>query len=338
MDESVTQGDGKEEIIDKICMLLLNKGLDVTEIKNQLYILLREYSIQKASTELTVYEGDVNEKILQRYIMSKTIQGCTKRTIKCYTYSIQHFIEFIGKPVTEITEDDVRYFLAKKRTVDKVSKTYAADLWRYLSAFYAWMTKEDIVNKNIMLKVESIRTEKKKKKAFKEEEIEKIKDGCTNERDRCLIEVMLSTWCRVSELSDMKISDINEDGTMYIMGKGEKERIVYLNAKAKYQIEKYLSTRNDNEEWLFVSLQKRKDRKLHQSGIEIVTRELGKKVGVEDCHPHRFRRTGATFALRAGMPIENVSRILGHNSIETTQIYLDIDDKQVKASHEKYSR
>lgn len=338
MDENITQEDGKGEVIDKICMLLLNKGLDIAEVKNKLYILFREYSVQKASTELTIYEGDVNEKILQRYIMSKTIQGCTKRTIKFYKGSVMEFINFIGKPVTEVTADDIRYFLAKKRTVDKVSKTYAGNLWRNLSAFYGWLTKEEIINKNPMLKVESIKNEKKKKKAFKEDDIEKLRDGCKNERDKCLIEVMLSTWCRVTEISNMKISDINQDGTMYVIGKGEKERIVYLNARAKFHIEKYLATRTDNEEWLFVSLRKREDRQLHQSGIEIITRELGREVGVEDCHPHRFRRTGATFALRAGMPIENVSRILGHESLETTQIYLDIDDKQVKASHEKYSR
>ena len=338
MDEEVTQEDGKEEIIDKICMMLLNKGLDIEELKNQLYILFREYSIQKASTELIVYEGDVNEKILRRYIMSKTIQGCTERTITFYKNVVMEFMEFIGKPVTEVTADDIRYFLAKKRAADNVSKTYAGNLWRNLSAFYGWMAKEEIINKNPMLKVESIKKEKIKKKAFQEEDIEKLRDGCKNERDKCLIEVMLSTWCRVSEISNMKISDINRDGTMYVIGKGEKERLVYLNARAKYHIEKYLETRTDNEEWLFVSLQKKKDMQLHKSGIEIITRTLGRAVGVEDCHPHRFRRTGATFALRAGMPIENVSRILGHESLETTQIYLDIDDKQVKASHEKYSR
>lgn len=325
----------KEELINKLTVMLKQKGIE--DPKNDLYIIMNDYNIQKISTEVVVYQEDVNEQLLKRYIMSKTIQGCTKRTITAYRNELMMFARFVNKPFTEVEADDVKYYLATRRVRDKVSKTTAGNSWRCLSAFYAWMTKEEIIEKNIMLRVESIKKEKKKKKAFTEEDIEKIRDGCQNDRDRCLIEVMLSTWCRVTELSQMKISDIKQDGSMVVFGKGEKERTVYLNAKAKYQIQKYLESRTDNNEWLFVSLDKPFER-LHASGIEIVTRQIGKKVNVSNCHPHRFRRTGATFALRNGMKVEDVSRILGHESIATTQIYLDIDDKAVQINHEKYSR
>lgn len=325
----------KEELIDSLSIMMRQKGIE--DAKNELYIILNGYDIQRASTDIVIYQGDINEQILKRYVMSKTIQGCTKRTIIAYKNEIMMFARFTSKPFTEITSDDVKYYLATRRVRDKVSKTTAGNSWRCLSAFYAWMTKEEIIDKNIMLRVESIKKEKKKKKAFTEEDIEKIRDGCKNDRDRCLIEVMLSTWCRVTELSQMKISDIKQDGSMVVFGKGEKERTVYLNAKAKYQIQKYLESRTDDREWLFVSLNKPFER-LYASGIEIVTREIGKRVGVSNCHPHRFRRTGATFALRNGMKVEDVSRILGHESIATTQIYLDIDDKEVQINHEKYSR
>lgn len=325
----------KEELINALAIMMARKGVE--EPKNDLYIILNGYDVQRSSTDLVVYQGDINEQILKRYIMSKTIQGCTKRTIMAYKNEIMMFARFTNKPFTEITSEDVKYYLATRRVRDKVSKTTAGNSWRCLSAFYAWLTKEEIIDKNIMLRVESIKREKKKKKAFTEEDIEKIRDGCKNDRDRCLIEVMLSTWCRVTELSQMKISDIKQDGSMVVFGKGEKERTVYLNAKAKYQIQKYLESRKDDKEWLFVSLDKPFER-LHTSGIEIVTREIGKRVKVNNCHPHRFRRTGATFALRNGMKVEDVSRILGHESIATTQIYLDIDDKEVQINHEKYSR
>lgn len=327
--------NAKEELINSIVLLAHSKGME--DIRYDLYLIMNDYEVQKATTELTVYQGDVNEQLLKRYIMSKTIQGCTPRTIQYYKAELMRFVNFMNKPFTEVTSDDVKYYLATKRVRDKVSKATLAGAWRSLSAFYAWMTKEEIISKNIMLKVESIKKEKKKKKAFTEEDIEKIRDGCKNDRDRCLIEVMLSTWCRVTELSNMKISDIKEDGSVSVFGKGEKERTVYLNAKAKYQVEKYLDSRTDEEDWLFVTLDKPHNQ-LRPSGMEIVTRNIGKRVKVSNCHPHRFRRTGATFALRAGMNIEDVSRILGHESLETTQIYLDIDDKAVQLHHEKYSR
>lgn len=331
------QTNERETLVTDICMYLTTKGIDITDIKQELYIVVNNYEVQKTTTEIVPYEGDVNEKLIKRFIASKTVQGCTKRTLEFYSHELILFAQFINKSFTQVTADDVRYYTAVKMTVDKVSRTTAGNKWRVLSTFYAWMTKEEIVDKNIMLRVESIKKEKKKKKAFTEEDIEKIRDGCRNERDRCLIEVLLSTWCRVTEVQNMKISDIKPDGSMVVLGKGEKERTVYLNAKARHQIQKYMASRNDEEDWLFVTLDRPHNR-LNASGIETDIRKIGRKMGVENCHPHRFRRTGATFALRAGMPIEYVSRILGHENIATTQIYLDIDDKGVQASHEKYSR
>ena len=327
--------NAKEELIDSLTIMLKGKGLN--DIRNELYIVMNNYNVEKTTRELTVYEGDINEQLLKRYIMSKTIQGCTKRTIQQYTTELKKFSDFANKPFTEVTPEDVKYYLATKKVRDKVSKTTVGNMWRCLSAFYAWMTNEDIIQKNIMLKVESIKKEKKKKKAFTEEEIERIWECCEDDRDRCLIAVMLSTWCRVTELSNMNISDINDDGSMNVIGKGEKERTVYLNAKAKHWIEKYIASRTDGWDHLFATLNKPNNR-LKASGIEIATRRIGKKANVINCHPHRFRRTGATFALRAGMKIEDVSRILGHESLETTQIYIDMDDSAVHFNHSKYSR
>ena len=331
----MSEETAKEELINTLAIMMSGKGIE--DPKNDLYIIMNNYTIQRVSTEIVAYQGDINEQLLKRYIMSKTIQGCTKRTITAYKNELMMFARFVNKPFTEVRSEDVKYYIATRRVRDKVSKTTAGNSWRCLSAFYAWMTKEEIVNKNIMLRVEPVKKEKKKKKAFTEEDIERIRDECRNERDKCLIEVMLSTWCRVTELSQMKISDIKQDGSMVVFGKGEKERTVYLNTKAKYQIQKYMESRTDDSEWLFVSLNKPHER-LRTSGIEIVTRQIGKRAKVNNCHPHRFRRTGATFALRNGMKVEDVSRILGHESLDTTQIYLDIDDKTVQINHEKYSR
>lgn len=185
-----------------------------------------------------------------------------------------------------------------------------------------------------MAKIEKPKKRKHKKKAFTPTEVEKLRDACDSLRDRALLEVMLSTWCRVAEIHRMDIADINGDA-ITVTGKGEKERIVYLNPKAMLAVEKYIESRTDNDPALFVS-EKGSHYRLAISGLEIAVRKLGKRAGVANTHPHRFRRTGATLALKAGMRIEAVSHLIGHESIETTQIYLDINEQEMKQAHDKY--
>lgn len=165
-------------------------------------------------------------------------------------------------------------------------------------------------------------------------ECERLRDNCTSLREKAIVETLLSTWCRVSEIERMNISDICGD-QITVVGKGEKERIVYLNSKAILSLSNYLDSRDDKNDALFVSFNKPHDRLL-KSSIESTMRELGNRAGVANVHPHRFRRTGATMALKSGMPIEKVSRLLGHESIETTQIYLDINEDEIHQAHKKW--
>lgn len=326
----------KQELIQKICILLQKNNTYSDEMKNELVILLNDYDIQRRSTELAICDEDINKNLIARFLVSKTVAGCTKRTLDYYRITISNILEKIGKSGTEVTPDDIRMYLACRQIKDGISKTTASGEWRTLSTFYGYLQKEEIISKNPMFKVESIRPEKKKKKAFTDMEMEKIREGVDNVRDKALIEVLFSTWCRVTEIANMKIKDIDGD-SMLVFGKGQKERVVYLNPKAKLAIENYLNTRTDDNEYLFVSRQK-PYKKINQSGIEIVTRNLGKKLDIKNCHPHRFRRTGATMALRHGMPVEKVSKILGHEDIGTTQIYLDISEEELKQAHKKYAR
>ena len=209
-----------------------------------------------------------------------------------------------------------------------------------------------------MNKVEAIKEPKKKKKAFSNMELEKIRFACRNAYERAFIEVLISTWARISEIAEMKIADI-QDNKIVVHGKGDKYRETYLTAKAQIAIQEYLKQREDENPWLFpkgariTELRKKgiPQKEMHlwwqhaenvrpgrrdSGSLESTVRDIGKRAGVENCHPHRFRRTGATMALRAGMPIIEVSKLLGHESIATTQIYLDIEEKQLQATHEKY--
>lgn len=352
------------QIDDSVCNELIYalnpylKNEDISDARMRIIMTLSNYSISKVETEVVPYQGDVNEQILKRFLMAKTARGLSKRTLMYYRDSISMSLKMIGKPFSQITANDVRLYLALRINRDGVSKACANNERRNLSAFYTWLQKEEILLKNPMAKVEPIKETKKKKKAFTNMEIEKIRFACRDEYERALIEVLISTWARISEIAEIRIGDI--DGNKVIVhGKGDKYRMVYLTAKAQIAIEEYLSKRSDANDLLFPKgvpakdMIKRgvkqkeliswwKDAENIQDGprdtgsLENRVRKIGRIAGVENVHPHRFRRTGATMALRAGMPLMEVSQILGHESVGTTQIYLDIDNQQLESTHEKY--
>lgn len=350
----------KEEIINSIIMMLaeMDMNIDTEEMASKLYFIMRNVQVVKLETELAVREDIQNEQYIKRFIAAKMVKGCTPNTIASYRKEIMKILAKIGKQCTDITPDDIRVYVAIRITQDGISKVTANNELRYLRSFFAWLNAEDIIQKNPMNKIDCIKENKVKKKAFSEMECEKIRAACKTTMETAIIEVLLSTCCRVSELCMMKIEEI-DNGTIIVHGKGNKDRTVYLNAKAELALQKYLSDRKDNNPYIFppgefVNFQKGK-RKCSRSnpnwytnpkfvadgirdkgGIEATVRKIGKRAGVENTHPHRFRRTGATFALRRGMPLEIVSKMLGHEQINTTQIYLDLSDDDLKTAHKKY--
>ena len=166
--------------------------------------------------------------------------------------------------------------------------------------------------------------------------MERLRYACENERDLAIIEFLYSSAVRVSELIKLDVTDIGWDSNdVIVLGKGNKEREVYINAKTNLHLKNYLDKRNDSNPALFVSLRKPYKR-LTKSGIEYILKRIGKKAGVKNVHPHRFRRTSATDLLRMGMPIEQVQELLGHTKIDTTRMYCTISKEQVRASHRKY--
>lgn len=344
------------EIIYAISPYIQNK--DLSDVRMRLSIVLSKYDVTKRQTEVIPYQGDVNKQMLKRFLMAKTARGLSKRTLEYYRNSISMVLDRIGKPYSQITADDIRLYMAIRVNRDGVSKACANNERRNLSSFYTWLQKEEILLKNPMAKVEPIKETKKKKKAYTNMELEKIRFACEDEMDRALIEILISTWARISEIAEIKISDI-EGNKILVHGKGDKYRTVYLTAKAQLAIKAYLAERKDDYPLLFPKGKHVKELKkaginnadLHswwkdpenlQDGkrdtgsLESRCRKIGKRAGVENVHPHRFRRTGATMALRAGMPLMEVSQILGHESVGTTQIYLDIDNQQLESTHEKY--
>jgi site-specific recombinase XerD len=350
----------RTEATDRIINSLICRGYSseqIDEIRNTIIITLKDYKIEKEATDLTIYEGDINENMIRKFAIVKRVSGRTDRTIEFYTKTLRFIFRHMQKSCLEVTTDDIRLYLAIRETRDGLSKVTLNNELRAMSTFYKWLRDDEYITKNPTLKIEKMKEPKKQKPAFSEMDIEKIRLACRAYRETAIVEILLSTGCRVTELVNIKIEEIDRDKVI-VHGKGNKDRMVYLNAKAVMAIELYLAERKDDNPYLFP---KGIDKMLHcgitrkgmptwykdpklidgldhtdKSTIESIVRKIGKRAEVKEVHPHRFRRTCATMALRRGMPIEQVSKMLGHNNISTTQIYLDLNEKELEYSHRKY--
>lgn len=305
-----------------------------SKIRNALTLILKDYSVSKKSDELANITDDLKSKALQMFFVSKKVEGCTDNTLKYYSTILKGFFDIIEIQLDKITANDIRFYLAKRSIDNKITKTSQDNELRVLKSFFKFCVSEDYIVKNPTLSIKPIKKEKRIKKAFSEVEMEKIRESCENLRDKAIVEVFYSTGVRVSELSKMDKSDLKDD-EIIVFGKGEKERTVFLNARSQLILRRYLESRTDNNSAMFVSL-KKPFRRLSTGGIEVRLRDIGKKAQVAKCYPHRFRRTTATYALNRGMPIEQVSQMLGHEDIETTTIYARSNIENVKNSHKKY--
>jgi len=349
------------ELIGQLVVLLMKHGVDPEDAKAQLYILLHDYDIMPKSTDIVPYQGDMNQMLLKKFIVAKKVMGCTDRTLSFYHSSIRIALTKIGKPAPNITSDDILYYLAMEMQRG-VSKCTVGNYRRNLGSFFQWLTREEIITKNPMLKVDRIKYTKVKETAFEDEEIERMRTVLRDWREKAMFELLLSTGCRVTELVNIRLVDIDGDA-ITVLDKGQKFRIVYMNAKAKVAVEHYLAERNDTNPYLFAAgnfmmFLNWKDcrdfgyrnehgwwkhpelvvnnQPLDASSVRAVLKRAGETCSIENVHPHRFRRTCATKALRAGMTIELVSKMLGHANLTTTQIYLDLTEDDLKQAHKKY--
>lgn len=352
----------QEEIYNNILIMLIGEGIDITaNIKEKLWIILSKYDYGKKITDLVLTDEDQNNEYIKKFLIAKTVKGCTKRTIEFYGITLRKAIPRINKNVVDITTEDIRFYLATRQINDKVTKVTANNERRALSSFFTYLHTEEYIRKNPMLKIEKIKEDKKRREALTEYEIEKMRAYLKNDsRKKAMFEVLLSTGCRVKEFSEIKISDI-DNNKIRVIGKGNKERYVYLNMRAQVAIEEYLKERTDNNPYLFARSknggrglikttgrpksykywwkdkeQVHPDKNAESSYIEYVIRTIGRECGIEGVHPHKFRRTCATMAMRKGMPIEQVAHMLGHENISTTQIYYDLNQEELEENHKHY--
>ena len=297
---------------------------------------LQKVLLQRLSEKQESSYRYANEDYVEMFIEAKRIEGCSERTLAYYQTTVEKFFGKVTEHVRKICTEDIREYLIAYQKVNDCSRVTVDNIRRNLSSFFSWLEEEDYIIKSPIRRIHKIRTGSTVKETFTDENIETMRDACTNMRDLAMIDFLYSTGVRVGELVNLDVQDINfEERECVVYGKGSKERKVYFDAKTKIHLQKYLELRTDHNPALFVTLYAPYDR-LAISGVEIRLRELGRKVSIPKVHPHKFRRSMATKAIDKGMPIEQVQRMLGHQQIDTTMHYAMVNQNNVKISHRRY--
>ena len=301
---------------------------------NSLHKILSEILVEE--TMLYDYSELSDDRLIETFVASKRIEGCSEKTMRYYSSTINLVTKRINKPISTITTNDLRRFLSEYQDERRVSKVTMDNIRRILSSFYAWLEDEDFIIKSPVRRIKKVKTKKTVKEVYSDETLELLRDGCCNLRDLAMVDLLSSTGMRVGELVNLQRDDIDfQNRECVVIGKGDKERLVYFDARTKIHLLNYLNSRDDLNASLFVSLSK-PYKSLKISGVETRLKKIGSDLNLSDVHPHKFRRTLATRAIDKGMPIEQVQVLLGHQKIDTTLEYAMVNQTNVKNSHRRY--
>ena len=327
-------------VTENVISDVLHKVIDLDpeylrQIKTALYMVLNGYDIAPKCTELQVIDDSWMDDLM-RYCERKAIAGRSKGTLARYYYVMTHVLSYINKSIKEITPGDLNEYIERYKFTNRVSNNTLHGVRLCISAFFTWQHEHGYIPTNPAKGVDPIKVPKTVKKAYSDEDMEKIKSAAKDIRDRAIVEFLYSTGVRISEMTALNIDDIDfMTKTIVVNGKGSKERQVYLSDVAAMYLKAYMDSRNDDCPALFIGNRKPYKR-LDNSGVRAMLKKCGAAVGVDKVHPHRFRTTMATNLVAKGMPIEEVSILLGHEKLDTTKIYTLVDDARVKNNHKKY--
>ncbi len=281
------------------------------------------------------------KNLIKQFISAKKIEGCSKRTEDYYFSVLNYFEKTIKCGLCSVDTNTVRDYLINYQKVNNCSNVTLDTIRRILSTFYNWLEEENYIHKNPVKRIHRIKTPLVIKTGFTDEQIEVIrKTASQNKRNLAIVDILLSSGMRVSELVRLNRSSINLNSrTCIVFGKGSKQRETYFDSRTKIELENYLKTRRDKNNALFISSKKGKNgiyTRLSVNTVEKLMRDIGTKTDIENVHPHRFRRTMATRAIDKGMPVEQVQVLLGHSKIDTTLHYANVHQTNVHHSHQKY--
>ena len=324
----------KQKIINQVIqeMIPFLNNAQAEKLKEVLEYSL--YLVEVSERNIAVAEKESN--YVELFLSAKRIEGCSEKSLKYYQATICTMLETVNKEVKQIVTDDLRAYLTDYQIVNQSSRVTIDNIRRILSSFFSWLEDEDYIIKSPVRRIHKIKTTKSIKETYTDEALELMRDNSGTLRDLAMIDILASTGMRVGELVLLNREDINfTERECIVLGKGDKERVVYFDARTKIHLQNYLSSRLDDNPALFVSL-KSPYKRLQIGGVEVRLRELGRRLDINKVHPHKFRRTLATVAIDKGMPIEQLQQLLGHQKIDTTLQYAMVKQSNVKISHKKY--
>lgn len=328
--------DYKRQLVSDVTEALVDKldPADVEVVSDEMVIALNSYNVTKTGTDLVTYEG-INEALLKRYRACLLIAGKSPKTIYAYERTAKKLFEALRKNFVDMTVSDMRYFLAYEKSRG-VSNRTLENTRVMVSAFFTWLVDEELINKNPCRTIKPIKYPDEVRLPFSSVEIDALRSACKSKKERAIVEFLLSSGVRVSELCSIMVSDINFD-TLAVKvreGKGSKQRIVYINELASKHLVEYLTTRDVAGDHLFYN---KKKQPLNPGGVRHILNILGKRANVTNVHPHRFRRTFATGLANRGMEIQEIGKLLGHARLDTTLTYVYSSEEKIRTSYLKYS-
>lgn len=323
----------KQQIIIDVMQQML-PHLDNAQMQKLQKVL--EYTLH--GCEITVLEENDNDnsQLVESFISAKRIEGCSEKTLKYYRTTIETMLISVDKSIRYMQTEDLRSYLINYQNKKQSSRVTIDNIRRILSSFFSWLEDEDYILKSPVRRIHKVKTATNIKETYTDEDLEKMRDNCTEIRDLAIIDMLASTGMRVGEMVLLNRNDIDfNERECIVFGKGSKERVVYFDARTKIHLQNYLRSRTDDNPALFVSLKSPYER-LKIGGVEVRLREFGKQLGLQRVYPHKFRRTLATTAIDKGMPIEQLQQLLGHRKIDTTLQYTMVKQSNVKIAHRKY--
>lgn len=329
-----------EKLKDKLLLeiaqdLVLKFDTEISkDILNIINKHLYNYDVVEKQTSLITLDTKT-ERILKMYLGTKKLEGIATDTLKQYYREMRRLLAFLNCSMEDVTTNGIKIYLMTFKTERNLKDSTVENMRSYLNAVFSWAANEQYIKSNPCASIVPIKIKKEMRKSFSNEELKKIKDYCKRKpRDLALVNFLYSTGCRVSQVCSVNIKDVDfKEKKLIVLGKGNKERFVYLTDEAINALKDYLKTRNDQNEALFINYRKER---ISKSGVERICREMSKKLDIENIHPHRFRRTLATNLLDSGMAIQDVSKILGHANIAIAQKYYYHTDKKVETEFRKY--
>lgn len=332
----------KANLINELAIRMsVELGVSVSAVKDILVAAMHDYDLKKIEeTALSTADGSSTERLWNYYCIGKLGANKSDGTLEQYRRVVYQLCGFVKKELNMITSEDIQYYLVMYRKIFKIKDSTMESRRLYLSSVFSYLYKHKKIADNPMVVIEPIAYKKCVKVPLSEEEIERIRVACSNERELAIVEFFLSTGVRVSELCSIKLEDVDFiNNRCKVLGKGNKERFVYFTGKCKVRLEEYLKSRKDitwnGANWihkintpLFASMDKNAH-KMHKSGVSLIVKELSKKAGVLRLHCHLFRATFATNLAKMGVDINIIAHALGHANLNTVSRYVLLTEEQI---------